>query len=804
MSEPLGFLRVIELGSGISAAYAAKLLADLGADVIKVEPPGGDPLRSTGTFPDDPADPTVGCLFKYLNANKRSMELDLSGRSGIEAVLRLARGADLIIENLGAGKLEELGIGFDRLREVNPAIVLVRISDFGQDGPLSGVPATDCTVQAAGAWISKHFSAGREPVQVGGLIGDYGTAAHAAAAALAARSRARQSGEAVMVDVSKQECLLSTLPQPALYYETLRQLGMGLPEDRVFPVPGVVPCKDGMVGINVLTAQHHADFCNLVGVPEWVPRQLELNGGGEPLKQFYKHIEPWLMERTAEEIVELCQAFRIPAVPVGNGRNLPEMAQLKARSFYVKDIEGRFLQPGFPYRFEKTPPTLRRPAPRLGEHNADLNGNPWAGRVPLTQPPNRQDRAARTLPFEGIRVIDLGTFWAGPYVACYLGSQGADVIKIESIQRPDGFRYSAAYPQLGKFWYEQGGPWQGTNLNKRGLTLNLDSPEGQRIFERLVRTADVLIENFAPRVMENFGFPPARLRELNPKLIMLRLPGFGLEGPWRDYVGWGMSFEQGSGMAWVTGKPNELPLNPGGFSDPLVAMHALVALQAALDHRERTGESQSIEIAQLEVGPCITAEQVIAYSVSGRLQMRTGNRSDRMAPQGVYKSADGAWVALSVRDDAEWQRMQGAMGSPAWAADERFAHFEGRRRHHDDLDRNISAWAAGLSAEEVVTRLRSAGLPAAKILTAPEMYDDPHLAAREFYQYLPHALMGPRRYPRFPMRESPGLRGAHRFGAPTLGQHNREILMGELGLTEAELAELERKEVIGTVPRGLR
>lgn len=804
MNEPLAPLRVIELGSGISAAYATKLLADLGADVIKVEPPGGDPLRAHGTFPDDPHDPTVGCLFRYLNANKRSITLDLNRPEAAAAFLRLAGGTNLIVENLGPGGLEGFGLSLEHLKQANPMIALVRISDFGQDGPLSGVPATDCTVQAAGAWISKHFSAGREPVQVGGLIGDYGCAAHAAAAALTAWRTVRQIGQAVLVDVSKQECLLSTLPQPALYYETLRQLGMGLPEDRVFPVPGVVPCKDGMVGINVLTAQHHADFCHLAGVPEYVPRQLELNAGGAPLQEFYRAIEPWLMERTAEEIVEMCQAFRIPAIPVGNGRNLPELAQFKARSFYVKDIESRFLQPGFPYRLEKTPPSISRRAPHPGEHNADLDAQPWRSAQPSSgdrTAPRSQGAAA--LPFEGLRVLDLGTFWAGPYVACYLGAQGADVIKIESIQRPDGFRYSAAYPQLGKTWYEQGGPWQGTNLNKRDLTLNLDHPEGKCIFERLVPTADILIENFAPRVIENFGFGPGRLRELNPKLIILRMPGFGLEGPWRDYVGWGMSFEQGSGMAWVTGKPDELPLNPGGFSDPLVAMHALVALQAALDHRERTGEAQIIEVAQLEVGACITAEQVIAHSVSGRLQMRTGNRSERMAPQGVYKSAEGAWVAISVRDDADWEGMGRAMGSPAWATDARFSRFEGRKHHHDEIDRNISSWTSALRAEEIVTRLRNAGVPVSRVLTAPEMYEDPHLKAREFYQYLPHALLGPRRYPRFPMRPWPGTKGAHRFGAPTLGQHNTEILAGELGLSEAEIAELARKEVIGTVPRGL-
>jgi len=787
MTDALSHVRVIEIGGLVSAAYCTKLLADLGADVVKVEQLGtGDGLRSMGTFPADSDDRSVGGLFCYLNANKRSVAFDLKGGGDIDSILKLAAGADIIVENLGPGGLEKLNLGFGRLKRVNPAISLVRISDFGQTGPLAKIPATDFTVQSAGGWVSKHVSGRPDPVQVGGNLADYAVASFAACAALTAWKSTRDIGEAVEVDVSKQECLLNTLPQPALFLEVLSLLGMGLPEDRVFPVPGIVRCKDGYVGINVLTAQHWADCCNMTGLPEWIPRQLEVIEVGPALDQFTQEIQPWLMEHGTEEIVELCQTLRLPAVPIGTGANLPEMPQLKSRSFFIKDFAGQFIQPGFPYRLEATPASLRRPAPRLGEHNAEVAGNPWRDLKESFGPELKTTKPGDGLAFSGLKVIDFGTFWAGPFVSCYLGAMGADVIKIESAERPDTFRYSMAYPQLGDDWYEQGGVWQGTNLNKRDLTLNLNDEDARKVFEKLVARSDVIIENFSPRVINNLGFGVDRLKELNPALIIVRMPGLGLEGPWKDYVAWAMSFEQACGAAWITGDPDGLPLNPGGFSDPTIGMHAAVAVQAALDYRNRTGVAQFIEVAQLETASCWTAEQVIAYSMTGKLQGRTGNRSETIAPQGLYQCSDGQWIAISIRDDDEWVRLIDAMGSPDGAGDSRFASLKGRLDNHDEIDKLISSWCGGLNSERSVTTLRSSGIPVATVMAAPSLYDDPHLSARKFYQVLDHATMGQRRYPRWPMIQNPGPEGLHRYGAPTLGQHNAEVLR-ELGLTESEL-----------------
>jgi len=797
-------LRVVEIGQEISAPYCTKLLVDIGADVLKIESPdAGDPLRSIGSFPENSSDSTKGTLFEYLNAGKRSVALDLSMETDVKALLEIIARADILIENLGRGILEQHGIDFTRLKKANRNIAVVRISDFGQDGPYAGVAATDFTVQAASGWISKHMAPGRDPVQVGGRIPDYVTGVHAASAALSAFRIAHIQDTAVMVDVSKQECLLSTLPQPALQTQVLTELGWGPGEDRVFPVPGVMECKDGLVGINILTARHFEDFCNVLGIPEHIPNRMALQLVGPLLDAFYRDVQPWVSQHTVDEIVEICQSLRIPAAPVSNGRTLPELSQLKSRGFYQGYPGTDFLRPGRPWRINIESEITYCPAPRLPERDSAVEEIWQDTDMPSFAFARAGGNENNSLPFSGLKVLDMGIMWAGPYVGCYLGAFGADVIKLESIQRPDPYRFSGSYMEQGQDWYERSALFQGTNLNKRGLTLNLNHDEGKRIFERLVASSDVLIENFSPRVLGNFGFDPEHLQQINPRLIILRMPGFGLEGPCKDYVSFAMSIEQVSGMAYVTGRPNELPLNPGGFVDPAASMHALVALQHALLHRERTGEAAIIEIAQLEVGACMTAEQVIAYSLTKDLIGRIGNRSATMAPQGVYPCLNNEWIAVSIRDDSDWERFVHALGAPDWAASENLSTMKARQEKHDELDQRISEWSANLEADAAVEILLNAGIPAARVLTSVKMYSDPHLQARQFYQEVSHPRAGLRKYAGWPMRFSDGPSQHHRMGAPTLGEHNREILSEELGLDMKQIEELARNNVIGNVPLGL-
>ena len=757
MTGALAGLRVVEIAGDIAGPYCTKLLADLGAEVTKIEPPSGDPLRDWGPFPGGVKDPDKSGMFEYLNAGKFGATIDLD--ADVRASHSLIAKADVLVDGMAPGALDGFGLDVPALEALRPGLVVVRISPFGQHGPLRDHVATPLTMQAASGWINVR-EPDRPPVQAGARISEYVAGGYAALGALTAlRTLSTNASRVVEVDVSVMESLLSTLPYPMLMVEKMRSLGMPA-NTKAGPVMGIVRAADGWLGINCLTGQHWLDVCAMLELPEYGEHQIAVMLGGPERAEFYEKAQPWLSARTVDEIVELSQALRIPATPVNDGATVLECPQYRDRGFFTEagGDDWSFRRPGDPFRLSKTPVLPVRDAPRLGQPAATgATERPIAG-------------ADRRMPFDDVKVLDLSTFWAGAYLTCYLGALGADITKVESIQRPDGFRYSGAYAHEGDQWYERSGMWQATNLNKRDITLDLNSDDGCDLARRLVRDADVVVENFSPRVVEQFGLDYESLVALNPNVIQVRMPGFGLEGPWRDYVGWAFNFEGTSGMAAVTGYPDGPPCVLQGPADPIVGVHAGVALLAALEHRRRTGEGQLIEIAQIEVAASVVAEPVIEYSMNGVVTQREGNRQ-RGYLQGVYPTAaDGAWVAISVRDDVGLD--------------------------HDAFDEAVAGWTSTLQPSVLVDILTAQGIPAEQVLTADRMYDIAQLDARGFYQELKHPITGIHRYPGWPFRITPGPVDHHRFPPPTLGQHNDEVLRG-LGLTDNEIDDLRARKVIG-------
>lgn len=779
MTEPLAGLRVVEIGSGITAPYCTKLLVDLGADVVKVEPPSGDPLRAWGTS---------GGLFEYLNAGKRGLTVDLDSHS--EVIQDLLAQADLLVENLAPGAMRrwDWGIDHDSLQRINPDLVVVRISDYGQDGPRCDRPSTPLTLQAASGWVSTR-EPGRPPVQSGARIPEYIAGGYAALGALTALRIGAGSDRVVEVDVSTFESLLSTLPYPMLMAARLKSLGLP-PNSKAGPMLGIVRAADGWIGINCLTGQHWLDVCAMVGLPDFGDKQIAIMLGGPERDEFFAKAQPFLDSIPVADLVELSQAMRIPAAPINDGASILDSPQYRDRGFFIEGgpTDARFKRPGAPFRLSKTPVGAPGPAPELGDHSvAD-----WDDPAAASPPPAAHVDA----PFTGLKVFDLSTFWSGAYLTMYLGAFGADVVKVESIQRPDGHRYSGSLLRNSDDWYEIGPMWQATNLNKRDITLDLTSDAGRELALKLASEADVVVENFSPRVVEQFGLDYDSLVKVNPDVIMVRMPGLGLEGPWRDYVGWALNFEQLSGMSAATGYPDGPPCNLQGPADPIVGAHATVALLAALDHKRRTGEGQLIEVAQIEVGAVVTAEPVIEYSLTGRVPEREGNRH-RTYAQGVYPArGDDEWVAISVRDDADWVSTLDVIGRPELGDDPRFGTAEARLANHDAFDEVLSQWTVTQDPDEAADTLRRHGVPAERLLTGDRMYDVDQLAARAFYNDLDHPLSGRQRYPGWPFRITPGPERHHRTPSPTLGQHNDEVLAA-LGLSEDEVAKLREQRVIG-------
>jgi crotonobetainyl-CoA:carnitine CoA-transferase CaiB-like acyl-CoA transferase len=762
--DALAGLRVLELGHHIAGPYCTRLLADLGAEVIKLERPGsGDPLRAWTSLPGDRPDRDGSPLFRYLNANKRSIACELNDSGGQQLARSLAKDADLVVENFRPGTLERWGLGFETLRERNPRLALVRISNFGQTGPYRDREATDLVLQAASGWVANYEAPGRDPVRVGGRMPEYVAGSFAACAALTAALAARTREEATQVDISIMECLVGTLSYPMMLLEAMKDRPPSQAGKFVLTPIGVERCADGWVSINVLTDAHWSHVCQLIDAPAFAEQRSTVAQDPAIHQSFREALTGWLEQHTAEDVVERCQGNRVPATVVATGQALLESRHFKRRPFFLEDPGGGFLRPGFPWRLGATPPRLRRPSPPLPDNVVEAAG--WPKRTSSPLAPLASKAGAGSLPFSGLRVLDLGTFWAGPYMGMYLASLGADVTKVESVQRPDGFRFIAPVERRSADWYERGVLFQATNLGKRNLTLDLGQETGRGLLRRLIARSDVLIENFAPRVMERFGFDYEQVRETRADIIMLRMPAFGLEGPCRDHVGWALAIAQAAGISWITGDPgDERPRRPGAFLDPAVGMHALVALQAALSHRRRTGEGQLVELAQVEIAACMCPEPILEHSLHKRTLERAGNRSHRQAPQGVVPCDGGAWLALSVRNDAEWQRFARAIDRPDWAEDPRLAAHEGRSRHVEELDRGIAHWSAERDAAEAAQYLREHGIVAAAVLTPAGMYGEDH---------------------------------GHRSGTATLGQHNDEILQGELGLSRSEIEQLRAQHVIG-------
>ncbi len=786
---PFAGLRVVDLSTEISGPYATKLLCDAGAEVIKVESPTGDPLRRWTASNQDLEADEDGPLFEFLNASKRSVVLDTESEQGRAALLDLLATADIVVENFAPGSLDRLGLSLAVLQQRNPGLSLVSITPFGQTGPWRDRPNTEFTLQAAVGSIGYRGLPGRKPVAAGGRLGEWAVGIVAAVGGLCAWLSAQKTGAGQHVDVSSFETLVLCM---TIYHDLNGQWNEG-PLPRGIELPSIEPAKDGWVGFCTITGQQWVDFCAMIGQQEVGENRAYLEGWHrmEHIDFIQGVVHPWTRERTFEEIVELATLLRVPVAPVGNGRNLPQMDQFKTRGIYRKNHKG-VLHPRPHYLLEKGELRPPGPSPSLGQHTEEV-----LAEVAAHAPHYEDAKGGTPLPLEGLKVLDLTTFWAGPIATCFLSDMGADVVKVESIQRPDGMRFAGARP--GEQMWDWSPVFAGANPGKRDVTLQFDSEEGLALLKRLIAQADVVIENFSARVLENFGLGWEVVREINPEIIMVRMPAFGLTGPWRDRPGFAMTIEQVSGLAWLTGY-EDLPLVIRGFCDPVGGMHTVFALLAALEHRKRTGEGQLVEVPLVEVALNLAAEQVIEYSAFGEILTRDENRSPAAAPQGVYLCAEDAELALSIATDAQWNALCELMGDSDLAADEKLADRTGRRANHDRIDARLSRWLAGQPLDRVVEALLEVGVPASPVINGHFLMPNPQLEHRQFYQTMKHPVTGDTRYPGFPMNFSILGNQLHSAPPPTLGQNNDDILQGELGLSDEEVEALREKKVLGTRP----
>ena len=786
MQRGLSHLRVIDFTSGIAGGYCTKLLADAGADVIKVEPASGDPLRAwTSSHTELQGDD--GALFRFLAHGKRSV----IGNPDDASVIELVAGADVVVEAWTTDEAER----YDFARRF-PGLVVLAITPYGRGGPLSDRPTTEFIVQAESGGLVGRGGPDQVPIQAGGRISEWVGATFAAVAVSAATWRATRSGHGEYIDFSTA----ATMTIAGGNYANLAHSLGGSPPittvHRTFETPSVEPTVDGYVGVCTNSRQQFDDFLVLIERPDLLGDEelARAPGRQKHWDRWNKIVHEWTTRFTTAEIVRRASELRIPVAPVHSGENVMGCEQFVARSVYVDDPTGSFKMPRRPWSIDGEPPPPPLPAPRLGEHSGQIET-----RAPARP---RQPSGAIALPLDGVRVLDLTAWWAGPISAGMIAALGADVIHVESTSRPDGMRMTGALYGMQGAWWERSGHYLASNTNKRGLTLDLTKPRGLELLKQLIAESDAIIENFTPRVMGNFGLDWPMIQAINPRCILVRMPAFGLSGPWRDNTGFAQTMEQVTGLAWVTGHPWDQPRIQRGPSDPNAGMHAAFALIVGLAERDVTNRGHHFEVTMVEGALNAAVEIALEYSAYGAVLERDGNHSPNAAPQGLYACAGWEnWLAISIETDDQWHSLRRALGDPPWARDPALSSIEGRRAAQDRLDDHLAEWARDRDVDDAARELIEHGVPAAAGVDPRLTGDHPQLVARRFYEFVDHSVVGPQPLPTVPFRFASVDRWL-RAPAPLLGEHNEAILGDLLGLSRGELDQLVVDGIIGNRPKG--
>ena len=794
-------LRIVEIAGSPAGAYAAKMFADHGATVIKVEPPGGDPLRSEGAEWTLPNGDAVGTTWAYLNTSKQLVTLAYSDHTGLAALLT---GADAVIESSSPEPLTSRvdGAGNERL-------VRTVISPFGSSGPYTAYRSNLFTDEAIGGQLYPNGEPSREPIRRPGLHVAYQAGIHGFIGTMAALRVQDLTGRGQVVEVAHLEGS-ATLHQHTTTMWThgghiLKREGNRQP-GAWHPV-GVYPCRDGYVQLSLASGVKLMDFLMLAGLTEIAedPRFNDDYARGAHKDEFDEAFLPWLMDHTAEEIVALGQSVFAPVGLVPTMLELLEDPQLTFRDYW-RDLEGK--------------PPLQLPRGPFWISGHDLNSKPpstheegvgWPDNDDLKG--ERSDAAVDELPtdgpLEGVRILDLTRVWAGPWAGRMLGDLGADVISIEATFNrgprdvPDSAAFvSHLYPEneIGERPWNRFGGFNKLHRNRRSITLNFRDERGRELFAELVDKADVVIENFSPRVMPQLGFDFDRLRALNPSIIYVAMPGYGSTGPDRDRTALGPLIEAGAGLSSMMGYVDTGPYRSGiAWPDPVAGMNSVSAVLIALRDREADPDhaGRSVEVAMIEAMITFVGEELLSAQVRGENRERMGNRDPEHAPQGVYPCAgDDRWIAISVTSNEEWHALATLAG---FDADVATLTLEERHVQHEKLDTLIGHYTRAFSPHPLMAQLQAAGVIAAVVSDARDLVEDEQLTQRGFWAELDHPDVGLRRYP------GNGIRleltpVTYRRTAPTLGQHNDEVICGLLGKDAEELAVLRKEGVISEAP----
>ena len=766
---------------------AGMILADLGADVIAIEPPGGNSARQRGPFANG-SGIEDSLIWQAWARGKRSLVLDLESEEGRAAFRELARGADAIIESDAAGAMATRGLGYDDLVKENPGLVYAAITPFGSSGPKAGWAATDLTVAAAAGPMAQSGDRDRAPLRVGLPQTGLHAGAEAAIGVLMALHERQQSGRGQLIDVSAQAAyaqatqsgILAAPNHASLFGRSAVGAAMGPLDIRLF-----WPCKDGHVAITFLFGAaigpfsarlmqyaYEEGFCDeATRDKDWLNYLNLILTGQEPVSEYLRCCEvvgALCAEKTKTELFAVAQERRLLLVPVSTVDDLNQNAHLAAREYWRElELNGQTVRfPGPFARLSETPIQYERPAPKLGEHTDEV-----LDEVRAAASLHGADSDNTDPPLSDLKMLDLMWVMAGPAGTRALADFGVDTVRVESSVRIDTARTLQPFIDDNPTQPEGSAMFHNMNANKRMTTVDPANPAGRELLLDLVRWADVVTESFTPRAMRGWNLTWDTIHEVNPRVIMMSSCLMGQDGPLAEFAGFGNLAAAFAGFTPLCGWPDRSPAGPfGAYTDYVAPRFATAALLAALEERERTGRGQYIDVSQMEAAIHFLTPALLEYHLKRTVWSPFGNADPQMSPHGVYPSAGvDQWVAIACRDEADREQLASVVG--------------------DLTDEAISAWTETRSPEEATDALQALGVPAHGVQTSAHLAMDPQLAHRGHLVEMRHPTQDHSvvEGARIVMSRTPARAPTV---APTMGADSDTVLRELLGYSDEQVVEL--------------
>lgn len=774
-------IRIVELAESVAGEYCGKLLADLGAEIIKIERPAGSHTRAMA--------PKIGYdsgLFAYLNTNKRSVELDVTTPADNERLHEIIDTAEAVVDDHAPAWAGAVGMSETQVRRRHPSVQFCSITPYGQGAPPEFQNAKSLNVFHSSGWgyhTPSHADPAKPPLQGPGcFLAEYEAGLDAALCVASSLFWHLHTGRGQFIDVSAQAVLVSRADCILGRFITGEITAHNDRGDYDQQGPAsFFACDDGFVYLYMSSRSHWIGLKKLMGHPEWLNAfdddWLEFSVTPTKVAAFQRGFADWIRDQRKDTAAETAQQSGVPLVPVNNAADLHKLPQYRHRGFFQGVIHPGPAYPTVPYLLTASPARITSPAPALGQHTAsvlDSLDTPRA-RPTVKSPQLKPPKTARGGPLEGVRVVELTKVWAGPYAGKLLAFLGAEVIKIETAANPEEMRaYGGTDINHAPYFL---------SINPEILSVDWDikSPQGMNRLRSLIAHSDIVINNLRPGAMERQGLGYEQLRAIKPDIISVSIKMWGNDGPLGYQTGYAPCFAALAGLASLVGYPGGPPLGASmRYGDSTVGAAAAFAAVAALLHREMTGAGQFVDVSAVETLSSMIGDRLLENSLTGRPLGPDGNRHPDMSPHGCYPCAGGDWVSIAVANDEEWQRLCDVLGTADLGGDPRYSTLAERRLHADALDAHLGRLTGGQDAEELAQRLRKAGVAASKSATSVDVMSDQRLWEREFYRFVTDHREGQRPIlgPAWRMSAASARIAG---GAPDLGEHNDYVMHEILG-----------------------